>query len=848
MKIPHMKKLYFLILFLCFYSLNAQVVIIPDAIFKAKLLSSSPSNQIAKDLNDKWFKIDANNDGEIQTSEALAVSYLKINNTRTASLNGINDFSNLTYLDCQSNLLASLDVTNLKKLTKLDCGYNYISNLNVNGLTSLENLNCRANKLQTLDISSLKGLKIFSCASNTIEALDVTNLTALTELYCNFNSITSLNLNGLINLVQLSCGNNKISKLDISNLVNLVSFASPSNTISTLKIGNLPKLQTFYFPENNMSSLDLSGLVNLKSLYCGYNSLSSLKLNNLKELEYISCDHNYISSIEFDKLTKVVTFACYNNYLKTLDVSNLINLQNLSCYYNQLTYLNVKNGQNEPYLAFDGNPNLLYICADDGQTTEIQKSLAEFQNTKCTVNSYCSFTPGGIYYTIQGNGRFDWNDNGCDISDPVWSNMFLKVTDLSGKLITYSIADQRGLYSTYLPLGSYKVTPILENSSYFKTVPENFDISFPESASPYNLDFCLNILNPKSDLEVVIIPVIPARPGFDAKYKIVYKNKGNTTLSGVVNLGFDDSVLDLISANPKVSGEKINNASWNFTNLKPFETKEITVIFNVNTPTETPAINIGDILKFNVSIKSENIDVTPLDNTFAFNQTVVGSYDPNDKTCLEGSVITSRLIGEYVHYMIRFENTGTYTAQNIVVKDMIDLSKFDISTLVPTSSSHPFVAKISEENKVEFIFEKINLPFDDANNDGYIAFKIKTKPTLIVGDTFTNEANIYFDYNFPILTKKATSKFEETLGLSDFVFSNYLALYPNPVSDILNVAVKQDIEIQSLAIYDILGQLVIAVPNAKSVSTIDVSKLRTGTYFIKVKSDKGSSSMKFIKN
>lgn len=843
-----MKKLYFLILALCFFNgLSAQVVNIPDAIFKAKLFTSSPSTQIAKDLNGNWIKIDSNNNGQIEIDEAQKVSYLSITRTQTTSLVGISDFSNLTTLICESNLLASLDVSNLKKLIKLHCRANYISNLNLNGLANLEELDCSSNKMSSLNVSGLKSLKIFTCAVNTIGALDVTSLTALTELYCNFNLITSLNLSELTNLVQLSCGNNKISKLDISNLINLESFACPSNTISTLKIGNLSKLQTFYIDKNNMSSLDLNGLVNLKKLYCGYNSLSSLKLNNLKELEYISCDHNRISLIELDKLTKVVTLACYNNYLKTLDVSNLINLKNFSCYDNQLTYLNVKNGQNEPYFVFDGNPNLLYICADDGQTTEIQNKLTESGYTKCAVNSYCSFTPGGIYYTIQGNGRFDWNNNGCDISDPVWSNMLLKITDLEGKLISYSIADQKGFYSTYLPLGSYKVAPILENPTYFKSVPDNFDISFPEFISPYNLDFCLNISNPKSDLEVVFVPILPARPGFDAKYKIVYKNKGNTTLSGIVNLVFDDSVLDLISANPKVSTEKINNVTWNFTNLKPFETKEVALTFNVNTPTETPAVNIGDILKFNVTIKSENSDAMPLDNTFVFNQTVIGSYDPNDKTCLEGTVITPSLIGEYVHYMIRFENTGNYPAQNIVVKDMIDLDKFDISTLIPTSSSHPFVTKISENNKVEFIFENINLPFDDANNDGYIAFKIKTKPTLKVGDTFTNEANIYFDYNFPILTNKATSTFQTTLGIQDFDFSNYFTVFPNPASEVLNITNTKNIEIQSIAIYDILGQLVIAIPNAKSVSVIDVANLRTGNYFIKVKSDKGSSSMKFIK-
>ena len=70
---------------------------------------------------------------------------------------------------------------------------------------------------------------------------------------------------------------------------------------------------------------------------------------------------------------------------------------------------------------------------------------------------------------------------------------------------------------------------------------------------------------------------------------------------------------------------------------------------------------------------------------------------------------------------------------------MIDLSKFDISTLIPTDASHSYITKISEGNKVEFIFENINLPFEDANNDGYIAFKIKTKPTLVVGDSFENK-------------------------------------------------------------------------------------------------------------
>ena len=297
---------------------------------------------------------------------------------------------------------------------------------------------------------------------------------------------------------------------------------------------------------------------------------------------------------------------------------------------------------------------------------------------------------------------------------------------------------------------------------------------------------------------------------------------------------------------PNVNSQITDKLSWDYIDLLPFETREITVTLNVNSPMETPSVNIGDRLSFNALITPVSGDEKPVDNSFALRQSVVGSFDPNDKTCLEGDVLTPELIGESVHYLIRFENTGTYPAQNIVVKDLIDLTKFDISTLVPTKASHEYVTKITDGNKVEFIFENINLPFNDATNDGYIAFKIKTLPTLETGDFFANEANIYFDYNFPILTNKATSTFK-TLGTSDFEFGNYFSVFPNPVHDILNIGTKNTIEVKAIAIYDMLGQIVIAAPNVQNVSKVDVSKLSPGNYFLKLITDKGSSSLKFIK-
>jgi len=181
------------------------------------------------------------------------------------------------------------------------------------------------------------------------------------------------------------------------------------------------------------------------------------------------------------------------------------------------------------------------------------------------------------------------------------------------------------------------------------------------------------------------------------------------------------------------------------------------------------------------------------------------------------------------------------------VKDMIDTLKFDVNSLVVTQGSHPFVTRITETNKVEFIFENINLPFDDTTNDGYVAFKIKTKPSLVVGDSFSNTASIYFDYNFPIVTNTSTTSVLQSLGNQDFEFSTYFSVHPNPARQVLNIDVKKQIEVSFIAIYNILGQQLLVIPNAQQTKQVDVSSLKTGNYFIKLTSDKGTSVGKFVK-
>ncbi|WP_298308951.1 T9SS type A sorting domain-containing protein [Flavobacterium sp.] len=908
-----MKKHYFSLLFLFFFSVaSAQIVNIPDANFKAKLLSASSSNQVASiqipSINGtvtSFNSIDTNSDGEIQVSEAILIKYLDVSDTSIVNLEGVLSFTNLYVLNCTNNLISNLNVAGLNNLQSLLCGYNLISNINVDSLINLKEIHCfnnllfnlnlnglinlqylafqnnqlsslnlsglinlqylafQNNQMTSLNLNGLTNLQNLNCSSNQLTSLNVSGLTNLQQLQCDYNQLTSLNVDGLTNLQQLDCNGNQLTSLNVSGLTNLQYLFCNSNQLTNLNFVGLTNLQQLDCSNNQLLSINVSGLSNLQFFGCSNNQLASLDLQGLTNLEYIECYENNLSSINAQGLTSLLEIESSNNQLTslnlqgsinlirlvcdhslftTLDLQGLINLQYLNCSYNQLTSLNIKNGANFNELYFNGNPNIQFICVDEQELDDVQSLLLLYGITTCQVNSYCSFTPGGTFYTINGINKIDTDNNGCDASDGFYSNLKYSITDgvNSGSLIS----NASGNYSIPVQAGTHTITPQLENPSYFTISPTNATVTFPATASPFTQDFCIVPNGVRHDLEVVIIPLAPARPGFNATYKIKYKNKGTVSENATLVFDFNDDVLDYVSSTLAPTSTGIGLLSWNIGTIIPFQSGEFVVTLNVNSPMETPAVNAGDILSYTATINGLNTDETQLDNTFPLRQIVVNSYDPNDKTCLEGATINPTMIGDYVHYQIRFENTGTFPAQNVVVKDMIDTTKFDISTLQITDTSHSCVTRVTNPNKVEFIFENINLPFDDATNDGYVVFKIKTKPTLTVGSTISNSANIYFDYNFPIVTNTSTSTFQ-ALSNNTFNLDNYISLSPNPAKDILNINVQDEVNIKSIAIYNMLGQLVQITTS--SINSINISDLKAGNYVIKLYIEKGEISRKFIK-
>lgn len=798
-----MKKIFFLLILFSNF-VQAQIITIPDANFKAKLLEASPFNQIALNAAGESVAIDINTDGEIQVSEALQIQTLYLGYSFITSLEGISYFVNLRRLDVYNSQLSELDLTQNINLEYLYCQENQLTILNVSGLSNLIEVDCSTNQISILDIQNSITMKVLMCQDNLIEELNTTNLFQLEYLDCRLNQITNL---------------------DLSN----------SNTLNYLDCGN-----------NQLSNLNIAGLENLVSVSCSGNLLTNLDLSLCNAISFLSCTNNQLTALDLSDLSNLNFLSCSENQLVELNVSMCTNITTLGCYNNSIEYLNLKNGNNSlTSYFFDGNPSI-YVCANESQVLALQNYMNS-NNIIGHVNSFCSFTPGGDYNTITGNVRLDINNNGCDETD--FSIPFFRLTvDLNAMTTNSSVfSNNNGVYNLYTATeGVYTLTPVLENPTYFSVSPQpgTAIINEIENTST-TLDFCVTANGVHPDLEVVIAPVTPARPGFVAEYLIVYKNKGNQVLSQQygVNFVYNQNLMQFLSASTPPSAQGVGGLQWDYADLMPFESRSILVSMQINPPTdpENP-VNIDDVLVFTSVILPQAGDEMVQDNTFVFNQTVVGSYDPNDITCLQGDVVPPSEIGNYLHYVIRFENTGNAPAENVVVNLNINPAQYDAQSLQLMNTSHDAYVRMNGQN-LEVIFQNIQL---ESGGHGNILLKMKTKPTLQVGDMVAKKANIYFDYNFPIVTNDAETLFQ-ALSVVNPVLNDLISIYPNPVKDILTITIKDNSTIKTIELYDIQGRLLQTQLVNDVHSELNVSSRANGMYFIKINTDKGTKVEKLVK-
>jgi hypothetical protein len=82
-----------------------------------------------------------------------------------------------------------------------------------------------------------------------------------------------------------------------------------------------------------------------------------------------------------------------------------------------------------------------------------------------------------------------------------------------------------------------------------------------------------------------------------------------------------------------------------------------------------------------------------------------------------------------------------------------------------------------------------------------------------------------------------------TLSISKVNLLKNIKTFPNPAKDVISISNIQNIELKNIAIYNILGRLVIELPTEKSASKLDINltNISKGIYLLKLNAFDGNS-------
>jgi uncharacterized repeat protein (TIGR01451 family) len=146
----------------------------------------------------------------------------------------------------------------------------------------------------------------------------------------------------------------------------------------------------------------------------------------------------------------------------------------------------------------------------------------------------------------------------------------------------------------------------------------------------------------------------------------------------------------------------------------------------------------------------------------------IASYDPNEKEAQPKGYQAEHYIAndEEIEYTLHFQNEGTDTAFNVVLRDTLDKS-LNVNTIRTGTSSHQYDWAVSGSGILTFTFKNIHLTAkkqNEALSQGFVKFRIAQRQGLACGVMIKNRAGIYFDSNSVILTNRVFHTVTKPIG------------------------------------------------------------------------------------
>lgn len=158
-------------------------------------------------------------------------------------------------------------------------------------------------------------------------------------------------------------------------------------------------------------------------------------------------------------------------------------------------------------------------------------------------------------------------------------------------------------------------------------------------------------------------------------------------------------------------------------------------------------------------------------------------------------------------------------------------------------ASHPFNWRLYGDRILEFRFDPIVLPdsiSDEPGSHGFVLFQVKPRAGLHAGDSISNRAGIYFDYNEPVITPAAVFRVIDISSGTAHPGASALefGLSPNPASQNTSVRLELPESASSadafIAIYDQQGRLLRQMRSPAGQRRVYLSDLPVGVCVVQV--------------
>lgn len=513
---------------------------------------------------------------------------------------------------------------------------------------------------------------------------------------------------------------------------------------------------------------------------------------NVSYLEIKNTGINNLSGIGY--FTNLQTLFCNNNTLTKLDVSLNTKLTYLNCSYNQLTELVIKNTVVSQEINFANNPSIKSICVDANETFFIETKLQEYGYQNISITSDCS----NPCPTLTNNSSIDF----CSFDLPTIENLTAHINVSDIKWYTSATYTE-----TILPN-----TPLENGKKYYGVKTKN----------------C-------STIRYVITAKLYQGMTVDVAARHTELCKNSTVGDLQISISYKDNIYDSSASNEPLSASTLLNENTTYylgyAGIRDCTEYYRTPIFitykdcSVECPTITENVTKYFCSLQNPTFKdiAAEFDASVIwDNALPTNEYLV---DPFSLPVNDGDI----------YYGIKTTDCSPIRYEITVKINQAIHADVAPMKLEFCDNNNPTVQDLKATIQAENIYAlgNILLPTDPLEN-GMVYY---TTPEV----SYENSKECVVYYNTPIFVN-----IQQCLNTPNFTASEQLAIYPNPVQNTLNIEAKNGTQLQTVAIYNLQGQLVLDLPNVTQTN-FDVSGLAKGMYLVQIQTNKGNTTTKLVK-